>query len=127
MCPPLCGLWQGQQWVSLCHTIPAHSRGDAGAMAVPGVPNISIVGGIGHSTLALLQHPARSLPGPVSPCGRDPGLVRVLTTACAANRASSKVQLIEARCSLLGRLSATGRGGAPKIPALLRSCVLQGP
>lgn len=96
-------------------------------MAVPGASNISVMGGIEHSILALLQHPARSSPGLMSPCGHDPSLAWVLITACAANRASSKVQLIEARCSLLpGRPAAMGRGGASKIPALLYSCVPQG-
>lgn len=96
-------------------------------MAVPGAPNISIMGGMEHSILAPVQRPAKSLPGPMSPCGRDPSLAQALTAACAADQASSKVQLIEARCSLLGRLGGTGEGGAPKIPALFCSCVPRGP
>lgn len=49
---------------------PGLFRGDAGAMAVPGAPNVSIPGAIKHSIPALLQHLAGSLPGAVTPAWR---------------------------------------------------------
>lgn len=112
VCAPHCRVWRRLNLCSL-------------AWFISGGGFTSHPEGIKHSIQALLQRPILYLPEPMTHCGCDPSLAWAFTSACEATPVCSKVQLIEGRYCLQ-ETHVMGKSEAPRIPALLCSCVPQG-